>query len=72
MKLRTLRKMINRKRDYIHVPQYTTKFKAREDSIFIYYSCGRLRARYCKITDELFYLLRNKKIRKRRFKTNFG
>lgn len=59
MKLRNFKKSIHRKRDYKYrEPRINSKIFIRVDGSFIYYTCHKLSARVCLLTNEICYIIK--------------
>ena len=59
MKLRNFKKSIHRKRDYKYrEPRINSKIFIRVDGSFIYYTCHKLSARVCLLTNEFCYIIK--------------
>ena len=61
MKLRNFKKAIKRAGKYkYHTPRIQNSMLVKDDDTFVYYTCHKLNARVCTVTDELFYIIRRK------------
>lgn len=64
MKLRDFKKAIHRKKDYMyHEPRINQKILIKDDTIMVYYTCHKLSARLCLLTNEFVYIIKSKRKR---------